>query len=329
MSEQVFETADESIEDYAPEYDGKQKPEIHPAARARLDALYAQHGLGDVQPAAAEGKDRPLLAELKNGLWYVASPYSKYPKGIHAAFVEVSRFAALLLRAGVRTFVPIAHSHPIAIYGGIDPLIHAIWRPFNAAVMAKCDGLIVCMMEGWQESFGVGEEIKEFTKAGKRIVYLEHDGDVDQRPTPVRSETPRTTFVLDEETLPSQSILKDSGTRSHFETGAVRDGQEGKGRMDLLPMRALRELSMLYEAGSKKYGDRNWEKGIPTHRYVDSAMRHLAEFMSGHADERHATAAFWNVAGLIDTMLRIREGLLPASLNTLPFPLESVALFTP
>ncbi len=31
--------------------------------------------------------------------------------------------------------------------------------------------------------------------------------------------------------------IKDSGTRSNFATGAVRDGQEGKGRMDLLPVR--------------------------------------------------------------------------------------------
>ena len=30
--------------------------------------------------------------------------------------------------------------------------------------------------------------------------------------------------------------LKDSGTRREFETGAVRDICEGKGRCDLLPM---------------------------------------------------------------------------------------------
>lgn len=29
--------------------------------------------------------------------------------------------------------------------------------------------------------------------------------------------------------------LKDSGNRREFETGAVRDMQEGKGRMDLVP----------------------------------------------------------------------------------------------
>ena len=44
-------------------------------------------------------------------------------------------------------------------------------------------------------------------------------------------------------------MLKDSGTRREFETGAVRDMAEGKGRCDLLPACALLRLSKHYEAG--------------------------------------------------------------------------------
>lgn len=36
--------------------------------------------------------------------------------------------------------------------------------------------------------------------------------------------------------------LHDSGERTEFETGAVRDAQAGKGRMDLLPARALEAI---------------------------------------------------------------------------------------
>ena len=36
----------------------------------------------------------------------------------------------------------------------------------------------------------------------------------------------------------------------------------GKGRCDLLPPNALLRLARHFENGSKKYGDRNWEKGI-------------------------------------------------------------------
>ena len=55
-------------------------------------------------------------------------------------------------------------------------------------------------------------------------------------------------------------MIKDSGDRTEFESGAVRDMHEGKGRFDLLPMCVLMRLAKHYENGSKKYGDRNWEK---------------------------------------------------------------------
>ena len=77
------------------------------------------------------------------------------------------------------------------------------------------------------------------------------------------------------------STIKDSGSRSEFSTGAVRDCQEGKGRCDLLPMRTLLRLAQHFEDGSKKYGDDNWRKGIPLRRFADSAMRHLFEIHSG------------------------------------------------
>ena len=85
--------------------------------------------------------------------------------------------------------------------------------------------------------------------------------------------------------------LKDSGDRTQFGTGAVRDMHGGKGRFDLLPMCVLLRLARHYEAGSAKYGDRNWEKGIPAHSFADSAMRHLVKYMDGQTDEDHLIAA--------------------------------------
>jgi hypothetical protein len=112
--------------------------------------------------------------------------------------------------------------------------------------------------------------------------------------------------------------IKDSGTRSNFATGAVRDGQEGKGRMDLLPVRALIEVAKIFEAGAKKYAARNWEKGIPLSRYMDSGLRHAMKFLRGDRDEPHLAMAIWNFMCLQDTQLRIGEGLLPPELNDLP-----------
>ena len=43
--------------------------------------------------------------------------------------------------------------------------------------------------------------------------------------------------------------IKDSGERTEFESGAVRDMHEGKGRGDLLPMCVLMRLAQHYENG--------------------------------------------------------------------------------
>ena len=90
--------------------------------------------------------------------------------------------------------------------------------------------------------------------------------------------------------------LKDSGDRTEFPTGAVRDMHTGKGRMDLLPWSAIVELSKHCEKGALKYGERNIDKGVPMHSLLDSAFRHLAMYMEGKKDEPHLVSALWNIA---------------------------------
>ena len=64
---------------------------------------------------------------------------------------------------------------------------------------------------------------------------------------------------------------------------------------------AMLELSKHYEAGCLKYGDRNWEKGIPVHCYIDSGVRHLVKFYRGDSDENHKLAFVWNITCAIWT----------------------------
>ena len=118
--------------------------------------------------------------------------------------------------------------------------------------------------------------------------------------------------------------IKDSGGRTEFETGAVRDAQGGKGRFDLLPVMTMWALAHHLEKGCQKYGDRNWEKGIPVENFTDSAERHLAEFKLGLNDENHLMASIWNLVCCYETLLRIDLGLLPGSLDNLPYPLKGV-----
>lgn len=134
-------------------------------------------------------------------------------------------------------------------------------------------------------------------------------------------------------------MIKDSGERREFDTGAVRDIQEGKGRCDLLPLEVVSvmlrydnslwyieqfrrtndsrwlfkainsfgikyydhietlilEVSKHFEEGAKKYGENNWQKGIPPSCYIDSAIRHYLKFRRGDNDEPHDRAFVWNL----------------------------------
>jgi hypothetical protein len=111
---------------------------------------------------------------------------------------------------------------------------------------------------------------------------------------------------------------KDSGVRQHFDTGSQRDTQVGKGRFDLLPVRALRLLAIHFENGAEKYQARNWEKGQPLSRYMNSGIRHAFLHLMGKRDEPHLIAAIWNFMCCVDTEARVNEGLLPKELNDLP-----------
>lgn len=112
--------------------------------------------------------------------------------------------------------------------------------------------------------------------------------------------------------------IKDTGERKEFNTGAVRDTQVEKGRFDLLPPRTIIALAVHYEKGCKKYGERNWEKGIPISSFISSSLRHTIQFLDGQSDENHLIAALWNLACAYETLLRIQKGALPEELYDLP-----------
>ena len=99
----------------------------------------------------------------------------------------------------------------------------------------------------------------------------------------------------------------DSGERTEFPTGSVRDMHEGKGRMDLLPWAAIMAVSKHCEAGAVKYGEHNVDKGIPTHSLLDSAIRHAAKYLDGWTDEPHLVAAAWNLLWAIEMEIKHPE----------------------
>lgn len=55
------------------------------------------------------------------------------------------------------------------------------------------------------------------------------------------------------------------------------------------------EVAKHFEEGAKKYGEYNWQKGIPAHCYIDSAVRHYLKWARGDKDEPHDRAFCWNL----------------------------------
>lgn len=65
------------------------------------------------------------------------------------------------------------------------------------------------------------------------------------------------------------------------------------------------ELAKHYEDGARKYADRNWQKGLPLHSFIDSGVRHYLKYLSGFTDEPHERAFLWNMVGAIWTQKHV------------------------
>jgi len=118
--------------------------------------------------------------------------------------------------------------------------------------------------------------------------------------------------------------VKDSGKRQEFDTGSKRDTNEGKPRYDLITPLALYRLAIHYANGATKYGDRNWEKGQPLSRYIESAERHLQKLKLGYTDEDHESALTWNIMAYTHTKMMIEAGELPKELDNMPIYSEKI-----
>ena len=68
---------------------------------------------------------------------------------------------------------------------------------------------------------------------------------------------------------------------------------------------AVLDLARHFERGALKYEERNWEKGIPAHSFLDSAVRHMLKHFRGDRDEDHRAACLWNLVCL-DWTLRAK-----------------------
>lgn len=112
--------------------------------------------------------------------------------------------------------------------------------------------------------------------------------------------------------------LKDSGNRRVFSSGAVRDRSLGKGNFALLSPISNTKLAEHFEKGALKYESRNWEKGMEISNFIDSALRHLSQYIEGKRDEPHLVSALWNLHAAVHGQEMVERGLWPIEYFDLP-----------
>lgn len=116
----------------------------------------------------------------------------------------------------------------------------------------------------------------------------------------------------------NEYVTKDSGQREQHDTGAQRDIRTGKGRYDLITPFGLRRLALVMERGADKYADRNWESGMPYCRCLDSALRHIMQFIAGDDDEDHLGHATFNLMAVMHYQEMVARGKLSQDLDDRP-----------
>jgi hypothetical protein len=103
---------------------------------------------------------------------YLASPYSHPDPAVREhRFQHACRAAAALLRAGIPTFAPIAHSVPIAEHG--LPTSWEFWRAVDLEHLRLCEAIVVLRLAGWERSVGVRAEVTLARQWGMPVIELD------------------------------------------------------------------------------------------------------------------------------------------------------------
>jgi hypothetical protein len=91
-----------------------------------------------------------------------------------------------------------------------------------------------------------------------------------------------------------------------FTSGAIRDIDQGKPNFpECFSYLAFWRYGEYMRKASSKYGENNWQKGIPAEEYEKSLMRHLVRYFANkqgaslEPDQDHLSAAMFNLMGLM------------------------------
>lgn len=112
------------------------------------------------------------------GVWYLATPYSKWKGGHDDAAHQAALITTRLQNRGLVVYSPIVHSHALCVadkksgVGSLDHLSHAYWLDIDRVHIDSSCGLIIAGMDGWKESTGITQEIEWYRQDYPRKTRL-------------------------------------------------------------------------------------------------------------------------------------------------------------
>lgn len=84
-----------------------------------------------------------------------------------------------------------------------------------------------------------------------------------------------------------------------FKSGAVRSADANHLRFDLIHPIAWLALARVHGEGAIKYGDCNWERGMPCTDILNHVLRHYCMYLAGDRSEPHLEHAAWGAMNMI------------------------------
>jgi hypothetical protein len=97
----------------------------------------------------------------------------------------------------------------------------------------------------------------------------------------------------------ADSVKEQDGETVRFATGAVRSSDAEATRYDLISPIGLEAVARTCAEGAAKYGDWNWEAGMPAHDLLNHALRHIYRYLAGDRSEDHLPHAAWGLLAAI------------------------------
>lgn len=102
--------------------------------------------------------------------YYIASPYShrdNYQQTLR--YLAALQITASLMNEGYLVYSPVVYGHTFKEKFGLDGT-WSRWGALDTILVSAFDGIIVLMLEGWEDSYGVGQELL-IAKRNRKLIY--------------------------------------------------------------------------------------------------------------------------------------------------------------